>query len=103
MAQRLSLSQRKTYFINVMILILGISISACDANTSLNGTSFGTSSTSSGSESTSIGPGTQGVQVFVEPTASESVITSAIDEAKQSIWLEIYLLTDTKVIRALED
>jgi len=76
---------------------------ACNPNTSLNGTSFGTGGTSSNLENTSIGPGTQGVQIFVEPTAGESVITSAIDEAKQSIWLEIYLLTDTKVIRALED
>jgi cardiolipin synthase A/B len=103
MAQRFSLPQRKRYFIHVMILILGMSISACDTNTSLNGTSLGTNSTSSGSGSASIGPVTQGVQVFVEPTAGESVITSAITEAKQSVWLEIYLLTNTKVVRALED
>jgi len=104
MTQLSSTPQRKKYLmIFIIILTLSTLFTGCNLNTSLNGTSFGTNSPSSGSESSSIGPGTQGVQVFVEPTAGESVITSAIDEAKQSIWLEIYLLTDTKVIRALED
>ena len=49
------------------------------------------------------GPGVQGVQVYVEPAAGEHPITDAISTAKQSIWLEIYILSDRNVIRALEE
>lgn len=49
------------------------------------------------------GSGTQGVQVFVEPNAGEHPITNAIEAAKKSVWLEMYILSDRNVIRALED
>lgn len=49
------------------------------------------------------GPGVQGVHVFVEPDAGERPIVDAIAAARQSIYLEIYLLTDRKAIRALEE
>ena len=49
------------------------------------------------------GPGVQGVQVYVEPDAGEHPITDAINVAQKSIWLEIYILTDRNVIRALEE
>jgi cardiolipin synthase len=42
------------------------------------------------------------LQLFVEPAAGEQVILTAINNAHQSIWLEMYLLTDTAIIRALE-
>ncbi len=90
---------KKHIITSIITLALCILLAGCNANAILNGTS----GTLSNSGNTSIGQGTQGVQVFVEPTASESVITSAIDQAKQSVWLEIYLLTDSKVIRALEE
>src|SRR5205807_6140850 len=51
----------------------------------------------------SVGSGVQGVQVFVEPDAGEQVITNAIANAQKSIWLEIYILSDRNVIRALEE
>ena len=48
-------------------------------------------STSSGCQSNcTIGSGTQGVQVFVEPDAGEHPITTAIEAAKKSVWLEMY-------------
>ncbi len=50
-----------------------------------------------------VGSGVQGVQVFVEPDDGEQVITNAIGSAQKSIWLEIYILSDRNVIRALED
>ena len=50
-----------------------------------------------------VGSGVQGVRVFVEPDDGEQVITSAIRSAHKSIWLEIYILTDRNVIRALEE
>jgi cardiolipin synthase len=51
----------------------------------------------------SVGPGVQGVQVYVEPDDGEQVITNAIQSAQKSIWLEIYILSDRNVIRALEE
>ncbi len=61
-------------------------------------------STSSGCQSNcSTGSGTQGVQVFVEPAAGERPITNAIEAARKSVWLEMYILSDRNVIRALED
>lgn len=50
-----------------------------------------------------VAPGVQGVQVYVEPDAGEHPITDAISAAQKSIWLEIYILSDRKVIRALEE
>lgn len=44
-----------------------------------------------------------GVTVFVEPTAGEQVFLNAINNAHTSVWLEMYLLTDTNVIQALEN
>jgi cardiolipin synthase A/B len=49
------------------------------------------------------GPGVQGVQVYVEPNAGEHPITGAISAAQKSVWLEIYILSDRNVIRALEE
>ncbi len=50
-----------------------------------------------------VGSGVQGVQAFVEPDDGEQVITNAIGSAQKSIWLEIYILSDRNVIRALEE
>jgi phosphatidylserine/phosphatidylglycerophosphate/cardiolipin synthase-like enzyme len=50
-----------------------------------------------------LGSGVQGVHVFVEPDDGEQVITNAITNAQKSIWLEIYILSDRNVIRALEE
>ena len=49
------------------------------------------------------GPGVQGVQVYVEPDAGEHPITDAISSAKKSVWVEMYILSDHNVIRALEE
>jgi phosphatidylserine/phosphatidylglycerophosphate/cardiolipin synthase-like enzyme len=51
----------------------------------------------------SAGPGVNGVHLFVEPQVKEAPILSAIRSATRSIWMEIYLLTNTDVIYALED
>lgn len=48
------------------------------------------------------GMGATGITEFNEPDAGEQVITNAITGAKKSIWLEMYLLTDSNVIQALE-
>jgi phosphatidylserine/phosphatidylglycerophosphate/cardiolipin synthase-like enzyme len=52
----------------------------------------------------SLGSGVQGgVQVFVEPDAGDSMLTGAIANAKKSVWVEIYLLSERNIIRALEE
>jgi len=43
------------------------------------------------------------VRVYVEPDDGEQVITGVIKGARKSVWLEIYILSDRNVIRALED
>jgi cardiolipin synthase len=63
----------------------------------------GSSTTSQCQGNCTVGSGVQGVRVFVEPDDGEQVITSAIQSAHKSIWLEIYILTDRNVIRALEE
>lgn len=99
----------KTPIICLLLFVLGIALIGCNsinisggnATDSSNGSGF-VGSTSS-SSSNSIGSGVQGVQVFVEPDAGDAVITSAIAGAKKTILLEMYLLTERKVISALED
>jgi cardiolipin synthase A/B len=82
-----------TYFITIALCLF---LSGCTINISTNG--LGGSS-----GPTSVGSGVQGVQVFVEPDTGEHIITNAIANAKKSVWLEMYLLSDRNVIRALEE
>src|SRR6266852_584547 len=63
----------------------------------------GNSSTTQCQSNCTFGSGVQGVQLFVEPDDGEQVITNAIRNAQKSVWLEIYILTDRNVIRALEE
>ena len=58
---------------------------------------------STGSPACAVGTGAAHLQVFVEPDAGVRPITDAIRAAHRSIWVEMYLLTDTTVINALED
>ena len=48
------------------------------------------------------GGGANGAQIFVEPDARTTPIVHAIDQAINAVWVEVYLLTDTSVIHALE-
>src|SRR6266568_5010510 len=88
-----------TYLVVAALCIL---LAGCDIN--MSGPGIGTGSSGSGCQGNcTMGAGVQGVQVFVEPAAGEHPITDAITSAKKSVWLEIYLLTDRNVIRALEE
>ncbi len=92
-------SSQKTSIISIaysIVLLLCILLSGCTTNISAR--SFGGSS-----GPTSVGSGVQDVQIFVEPDAGEHNITNAIAGAQKSVWLEMYLLTDRNVIRALEE
>ena len=89
-----------------VLIILSIILIACDSkdpttiNISTNGVTDAANSTQTSTDSNN--NNTQGIQLYVEPDDGESVITNAITNAHTSIWLEMYLLTDKKVISALE-
>jgi cardiolipin synthase A/B len=91
---------RTASFAYILIAMLCILLVGCDVTISTNGTSNGGNQCQS---NCTTGSGAQGVRVFVEPDAGESVVVNAISDARKSVWLEIYLLSDTKVIHALED
>ena len=78
-------------------IALCIVLAGCSVNLPVS------SNTSSCAGNCTTGPGVQGVHVFVEPDAGEHPITDAISAAKKSVWIELYLLTDRNVIRALEE
>jgi cardiolipin synthase A/B len=84
--------------IYVLIAVLCMLLVGCNVNIGQD------SPTASSTVTTSnIGSGTQGLQVFVEPDAGYSVITNAISGAKQSVWVEMYLLTERHIIQGLEE
>jgi phosphatidylserine/phosphatidylglycerophosphate/cardiolipin synthase-like enzyme len=82
----------------LLVLLLPLFLIACNIN--LSGES-GTSNSNSGN--TIIGPGAQGLQVYVEPDAGDGFLLEGINNAQKSVYLEMYLLTNRKIISALED
>lgn len=87
------------YFLFVMLCIVLV---GCDVTISTSGSNSNNGSNQCQSNCTT-GSGAQGVRVFVEPDSGESVVVNAISDAQKSVWVEMYLLSDTKVIHALED
>ncbi len=88
---------KKAFYILALLSIFCILFTACSTGPSTNDSTSATGSTGP------IGSGVQGVKVFVEPEAGEQPITSAILGAQKSVWVEMYLLTDRSIIRALEE
>ncbi len=82
----------------VFIIAICFTLAGCSFGISLGG-----SSVTPCQSNCATGSGAQGVHVYVEPDDGERVITGAIKSATKSIWLEIYILSDRNVIRALED
>jgi cardiolipin synthase A/B len=99
-------SRQRLLYQNVCTLLLAIALSlllvSCDVNVSVPGISSNGNNGSCQGNCT-LGSGVQGVQVIVEPNAGESPVVDAIEAAKKSVWMEMYILSDTKVIYALED
>jgi cardiolipin synthase len=100
--------QQSTLMLYFIIATLCICLTGCNGNISLNGNPEANSTTTDTSFSTTnnggaAGTGVQGLQVFVEPDASYQVVTNAIQGAKKSVWVEMYLLTERHVISALEE
>ncbi|HLX57955.1 MAG TPA: phospholipase D-like domain-containing protein [Ktedonobacteraceae bacterium] len=93
-----SLVQTITLFINLLIVAICFALAGCTINISSGG-----GNTTPCLSNCATGAGVQGVRVYVEPDDGEQVITGAIKGASKSVWLEIYILSDTNVIHALED
>ena len=99
----LSYASRKhvtTLLVCSIFLVFCILLTGCNLSISTGGPS---STGSACQGNCTAGPGVQGVQVFVEPDAGDHPIVDAIHNAKKSVWLEIYILTDTNVLHALEE
>jgi len=89
----------KKYLCMLAILAaLSLVLGGCIINISTGG-----SNTTQCTSNCTAGSGAQRVRVYVEPDDGEQVITGAIKGARKSVWLEIYILSDRNVIRALED
>ena len=85
----------------LLILLLATLLTACDISTNLGASSTPGASSNSGSSTNS--SGAQGLQVYVEPDSGDGFLLDAINNAQKSVYLEMYLLTDKKIISALED
>src|SRR5215831_5008249 len=89
---------------HLKLLTFPFALALCFALVSCSGISLpGFSNSPQCQGNCEIGTGVQGVQVFVEPDDGEQVITNAIANAQKSIWIEMYILSDRNVIRALEE
>ncbi len=99
----------ETLIICLLTLLLCFALTGCNSvNITVGNATDSSNANGSGSgvftsSNNSIGSGVQGVQVFVEPDAGDRVITDAIAGAHKTILLEMYLLTERKVINALEE
>jgi cardiolipin synthase A/B len=92
----------------VCLFIILLLLTGCSTNISLGASGSSTTGTAGTNDTTSSNSGTfstgvQGVRVFIEPNDGDRVITNAIAGAKKSVLLEMYLLTERKVISALEE
>jgi len=96
---RFSRSNSAFYFLNYLkVAALSFVLASCTGSILP-----GVSNTPQCQSNCTAGSGVRGVHVFVEPDDGEQVITNAIRSAQKSIWLEIYILSDRNVIRALEE
>lgn len=97
----------KRSWISLVFGLLCMLLTGCATITISTNTGTNTNATTNTTDvNTSAGASTsapQNVKLFIEPQAGERVITGAITSAKKSVWVEMYLLTDKKVISALED
>jgi phosphatidylserine/phosphatidylglycerophosphate/cardiolipin synthase-like enzyme len=100
----LASQKRSTGFLLLTLsILLCILLSACTTSIATSTPTSSSSNSNGCIDNCTSGSGVQGVKIFVEPDASERVITEAITSATKSIWVEIYLLTNRSVMNALEE
>lgn len=95
-AYPLSTQRFRSLLISFIIVLLSLSLVGCEINIDLTNNRIG-------SEDFTPGDGSQNVEVFVEPEAGEEVILDAFTSAQSSIWLQMYLISNTNFLEALEE
>ncbi|HEU5367901.1 MAG TPA: hypothetical protein VFU69_05540, partial [Ktedonobacterales bacterium] len=83
----------------VMLVVL----TSCTLPVNLTGSSTPTTCTSASGSACAVGTGATNLQLFIEPDDGVRPVTNAIRAAQHTIWVEVYELTNTSVISALED
>ncbi|HEY7358772.1 MAG TPA: phospholipase D-like domain-containing protein [Ktedonobacterales bacterium] len=96
---RLSLAKGPGHAL-LLCLALLLTLAGCAAASSASSFAACTSTTSA---ACAVGSGASQLQLFIEPQAGVRPITDAIRSARHAIWIEMYILTDTSVIEALEN
>ncbi len=77
-------------------------LSGCTSASSVSASSFAACMSTSGA-ACAVGPGVSKLQLITEPDDGVRPVTDAIRAAQHAIWVEVYILTDTPVVQALED
>lgn len=98
--------QQKAYAFQwlCLCLLLCLTLVACSNSQTITiSSSTATQTPSAETDLSNASSGSQGIKLYIEPNAGEQVIIGAIDGARKSVWVEMYLLTDKKVINALEN
>lgn len=86
-----------------VLLLLSLLLAACATTSNTSAPASGPPPTTSAGTCLAVACAARGVTVFVEPDAKAAPIVQAIKAATRSIWVEVYLLSDSSVITALED
>lgn len=92
---------RFTLLKGLAVLALCYLLAGCNLNINVPGGSGGTGGQCQSNCTT--GSGIQGVSVIVEPDAGPTPLVNAIQGARKSVDLEVYLLTNHAILRALEE
>jgi phosphatidylserine/phosphatidylglycerophosphate/cardiolipin synthase-like enzyme len=80
-----------------------VMLSSCTLPAGLSASSTPTSCTSDSGSSCSVGTGATNLQLFTEPDDGVQPVPDVMHNAKKSVRVEVYILTDTAIINALED
>ncbi len=94
--------QGQKHTISSRLIAAMIALTICTLLTACTTPTFASGGNATCQSNCTLGAGVQGVRVFVEPEAGNQIIIDAITNAQRSIWIELYLLTDHKIINALE-
>ncbi len=99
------LTRSRFLLIAAFCAVLGVLLTSCTISipASLTGTSTPAACGSTSGTSCTVGTGDTNLQLFTEPQAGVTPVTNLIRSAQKSVWVEVYELTNTSVISALED
>jgi cardiolipin synthase len=86
----------------ILTCLLMVLLGGCGPSSAASAPHFAACASAAGA-GCALGTGAASLQVFTEPESGAGPVVDAIRYAQRSIWVEVYILTDTDVITALED